>query len=180
MAVEQQANQIVPAGEGFARDFADRWQKAWNSRVPEEVTALCTEDVVWDDPITEQPERGRAAVADYLRSVWRAFPDLGFTWPEGPYASFEGIKLALHWRVTGTMLGPMNPPGFAPTGRSIELEGVDLLEIRDGLCSAYTGFFDAQSVAQQIGAAPATGSRAERIAVGFQRLLAEVERRRSR
>jgi steroid delta-isomerase-like uncharacterized protein len=175
MAVEER---VALAGERFAREFADRWQAAWNSCRPEEVTALCTDDVAWDDPLTERPERGRAAVADYLRNVWRAFPDLHFTWPEGPYASFDGIKLALHWHVTGTMLGPMDPPGFAPTGRRIELDGVDLLEIREGLCSAYTGFFDVQGVARQIGAAPAPGSRGERIAVGFQRLLAEIERRR--
>src|SRR5919201_372817 len=108
----------------------------------------------------------------------RAFADLHFTWPEGPYASFDGIKLALHWHVTGTMLGPMDPPGFAPTGRRIELDGVDLLEVRDGLCCAYTGFFDARRVAQQIGAVPASGSHAERVAVGAQRLLAAIERRR--
>ena len=105
--------------------------------------------------MTEQPERGRQAVAEYLRTVWRAFPDLTFSWPEGPYASFQGIKLALHWRVTGAMLGPIDPPGFAPTGRRIDLEGVDLLEIRDGLCCSYQGFFDRQAVAQQVGAAPA-------------------------
>jgi steroid delta-isomerase-like uncharacterized protein len=175
MAVEQTAE---AAGKRFARDFADRWQEAWNARVPDRVTEMCTEDVTWEDPLTERSERGREAVADYLRAVWRAFPDLTFTWPEGPYASFTGIKLALHWRVTGTMLGPMDPPGFAATGRLIELEGVDLIEIRDGLCAAYTGFFDVQKVAQQIGAAPAPGSRSERVAVGFQRLLAEIERRR--
>jgi steroid delta-isomerase-like uncharacterized protein len=177
MAVQQET---VTAGERFARDFADRWQKAWNSRDSDQVTALCTEDIVWDDPVTEQPERGRKAVADYLRSLWRAFPDLEFMWPEGPFASFHGIKLALHWRVTGTMLGLMDPPGFAPTGRRIHLEGVDLLEIRDGLCCSYQGFFDTQAVAQQVGAAPARGSQTERMAVGAQRLLAAIERRRRR
>ena len=168
------------AGERFAQEFASHWQAAWNARIPERVTAMCTEDVRWEDPLTEQPQRGKVAVADYLRSVWRAFPDLTFTWPEGPYASFSGVKLALHWSVIGTMKGPMDPPGFAATGRRIALDGVDPIEVRDGLCSAYTGFFDVQAVARQIGAAPAQGSRAERVAVGFQRLAAEIARRRAR
>jgi steroid delta-isomerase-like uncharacterized protein len=186
VAVEQKAGQrpaekrtaetTATVDESFARDFADRWQKAWNSHDPAEVVALCTEDVIWDDPLTESPERGRAAVTEYLLAVWRAFPDLEFTWPEGPFASFDGTKLALHWRVTGTMLGPMDPPGFAPTGRRIELEGVDLLELRDGLTCAYTGFFDARGVAQQIGALPAPGSRAERVAAAVQRLVARGQR----
>jgi steroid delta-isomerase-like uncharacterized protein len=166
----------VPFSEQFARDFADRWQVAWNSRRPEEVTALCTEDVVWDDPLTEQPERGRPAVAEYLRSVWTTFPDLEFTWPEGPYCSFDGTKLACHWSVTGTMLGAVDP-GFAPTGRRVEADGVDLLELRDGLVCHYAGFFDGRGMAQQIGVLPAPGSRAERLAVRFQRLGARLGRR---
>jgi steroid delta-isomerase-like uncharacterized protein len=179
MAVTEKASsRAASIDEHDARDFADRWQKAWNSRVPERVTSLCTEDVLWDDPLTEQPERGRAAVAEYLRAVWRAFPDLEFSWPEGPYASFEREKLALHWHVTGTMLGPMDPPGFAPTGRRAEHDGVDLLELRDGLVCAYTGFFDARGFAQQIGVMPASGSVGERVAVALQRLSTRIRGQR--
>lgn len=169
----------TPVGEEFARNFADRWQKAWNSCDAAQVVALCTEDVVWDDPLTEKPERGRDAVAAYLRSVWLALPDLRFTWPEGPYASFDGVKLALHWRVTGTMLGRMDPPGFAPTGKAFQIEGVDLLELRDGLVCAYCGLFDVRDVAQQIGALPAAGSRGERLAVRAQNLAVRLRRRRN-
>ena len=180
MAVQGTTEAVTQASssEQFARDFADRWQRAWNSCIPERVTELCTEDVLWDDPLTERPEQGRAAVADYLRGVWVAFPDLTFSWPEGPYASFDGVKLALHWHVTGTMLGGMDPPGFAPTGKRMELDGVDLLVLRDGLVCAYQGFFDVRSVAQQIGAMPATGSQGERLAVAAQRLAASIARRR--
>lgn len=175
MTVEQTANRqtatpVLP-GEQFAREFAERWQQAWNSRVPERVTQLCSEDIVWDDPITDGPERGHEAVASYLRSVWRTFPDLTFTWPEGPYASFEGIKLALHWRMTGTMLGPAEPQGFAPTGRRMEAEGVDLIELRDGLACTYQGFFDGRGIAQQVGVLPGAGSAAERLGVGIHNLL---------
>ncbi len=172
-----EAGAATPLEEQFARDFADRWQKAWNSLVPEQVTALCTEDVLWEDPLTERPERGRDAVAEYLRSTWTTFPDLRFSWPEGPYASFDGTKLALHWHVVGTMLGPMQPPGFAPTGRRAELDGVDLLELRDGLVCAYSGFFDVRGVAQQLGVLPGPGSPGERIAVALQKLTTEVARR---
>ena len=101
MATAQTVTGSAPADEKFARDFAERWQQAWNSHVPDRVTQLCTEDVAWDDPLTDQPLRGRAAVAEYLTSAWRTFPDLTFTWPEGPYTSFEQVKLACHWRVTG-------------------------------------------------------------------------------
>jgi steroid delta-isomerase-like uncharacterized protein len=169
---------VTNIDELFVRDFAERWQKAWNSHVPEQVTSLCVEDVTWDDPLTERPERGRAAVAEYLREVWRAFPDLEFSWPESPYASVDRERLALHWHASATMLGPIDPPGFAPTGRRAEFDGVDLLELRDGLVCDYTGFFDVRGVAQQVGAIPASGSAAERVAVALQRLSARIGRRR--
>jgi steroid delta-isomerase-like uncharacterized protein len=174
----REAGGSVALTEEVARDFADRWQVAWNTRRPEEVTALCTDDVVWDDPLTDGPERGKAAVAAYLESTWRTFPDLEFTWPEGPFCSYERTKLACHWRVTGTMLGPADP-GFAPTGRRVEADGVDLLELRDGLVCDYVGFFDARRMAQQIGVLPPAGSRAERLAVRLQRLGARLGRRGS-
>jgi steroid delta-isomerase-like uncharacterized protein len=166
----------VPLAEEFARDFAERWQVAWNSRRPEEVTALCTDDVIWDDPVTERPERGKAAVAAYLEATWQTFPDLTFTWPEAPFCSYDGAKLACHWSVTGTMLGSIDP-GFAPTGRSVQADGVDLLELRDGLVCNYAGFFDARGMAQQLGVLPPPGSRAERLAVRLQRLGARFSRR---
>jgi steroid delta-isomerase-like uncharacterized protein len=179
MAVrETRASGAASIDEHYARDFADRWQKAWNSRDPEQVTSLCTSDVLWDDPLTERPERGRAAVADYLRGVWRAFPDLEFSWPEGPYASLGHERLALHWHLAGTMLGAMDPPGFAPTGRRAELDGIDLLELRDGLVCAYTGFFDVRGIAQQIGVLPASGSAGERVAVALQRLTSRIRGRK--
>jgi steroid delta-isomerase-like uncharacterized protein len=180
VALEQAARpgvRQVPLTEEAARDFAERWQIAWNSRRAEEVVALCTDDVLWEDPLTERPEQGKPAVTAYLESTWRTFPDLDFTWPEGPYCSFEQTKLACHWHVTGTMQGPVEPEGFAPTGRRVEADGVDLLELRDGLVCHYVGFFDARGMAQQIGVMPARGSRAERIAVKLQRLGARIGRR---
>jgi hypothetical protein len=72
------------------------------------------------------------------------------------------------------MQGPVEPEGFAPTGRRVEADGVDLLELREGLVCSYVGFFDARGMAQQIGVMPARGSRAERIAVKLQRLGARI------
>jgi steroid delta-isomerase-like uncharacterized protein len=167
----------VPVSEEDALAFAERWQDAWNSRDPHQVAAYCTDDVVWADALTEGPERGKAAVIAYLDSLWRTFPDLKFDWPEVPYCSYDKTKLACHWHVTGTMLGPVEPEGFAPTGRRIDAEGTDLLELRDGLVCNYHGFFDARGMAQQIGVLPARGSRAEWIAVRIQRLASRVGRR---
>jgi steroid delta-isomerase-like uncharacterized protein len=160
-----------------AREFAGRWQTAWNSRRPDEVLALCTQDVAWEDPLTEGRERGSAAVQRYLESMWGAFPDMELTWTEAPLCSIEAGRIACRWRMTGTMLGSLEPQGFAPTGRHLDAEGIDLFELREGLVGSYEGFFDARAMAQQLGLLPATGSAAERVAVAAQRITARVARR---
>jgi steroid delta-isomerase-like uncharacterized protein len=168
----------VPLTAEVARAFAERWLTAWNSRRSEAVLVLCTDDVRWDDPLTEQTERGKAALAHYLQSLWETFPDLEMEWREEPFLSLGGARVVFHWRMSGTMRGPLEPQGFAPTGRSLDAEGIDVFELRDGLVCSYTGFFDARGMAQQIGLLPATGSHAERLAVTAQRLSARIERRR--
>jgi SnoaL-like polyketide cyclase len=99
-------------------------------------------------------------------------------WRQEPFLSAGEARVVFHWRMTGTMRGPLEPLGFAPTGRSLDAEGIDVFELRDGLVCSYTGFFDARGMAQQIGLMPASGSHAERLSVAAQRLSARIERRR--
>ena len=160
-----------------ARSFADSWRAAWNSRNPVEVLALCAPAVEWNDPLTFGQERGADAVRSYLESLWTAFPDMELDWVEAPLCSLDVGRVACRWRMTGTMLGPLEPQGFAPTGRRLDAQGIDLFGLSDGVVETYEGFFDARAMAQQIGLLPATGSAAERVAVAAQRISARVVRR---
>ncbi|MGH2978035.1 MAG: ester cyclase [Solirubrobacterales bacterium] len=150
---------------------------AWNSRGPDQVLALCAPDVLWHDPLTDGREQGPRAVRRYLESLWTAFPDMKLEWVEAPLCSLDAGRVACRWRMTGTMLGSLEPPGFAPTRRHLDAEGIDVFALADGLVRGYEGFFDARAMAQQIGLLPATGSVAERIAVTLQRITARVARR---
>jgi hypothetical protein len=98
-------------------------------------------------------------------------------WVEPPLCSLDAGRVACRWRMTGTMLGPLEPQGFAPTGRSLDAEGIDVFDLRDGVAQGYEGFFDARAMAQQLGLLPASGSAAERVAVAAQRITARVARR---
>jgi hypothetical protein len=108
----------------FLDDFAHRWLAAWNAHDAEALSALCTEDVEFFDPAI-QTVRGRPAVADWVRKCVRAFPDYRFEEPEPPYPSRDRQKAIAPWRMLATNTGPLDPPGFAPTGRSVVIEGVD-------------------------------------------------------
>ena len=165
------------ARERFARDLAAQWAAAWGSREPDRILALCTEDVVWDDPVFPRSVRGRDPARDYLESLFRAFPDLEFALPVEPFAPLDGERLVLHWDREGTMLGPLAPPGYEATGRRVAFDGVDVLDLREGLVSYVRSRPDARLM-QQIGALPFAGSAAERLGVLAQRLQARRMRRR--
>jgi predicted ester cyclase len=105
------------------------------------------------------------------------FPDLAFTLHEPPMIGLEGPRAAQVWRMTGTMLGPDSWAGFAPTGKRIEVDGVDVYEFRDGLVAHYRGRYDLSEVARQLGLAPARGSRPERTLAFLQRTSMRFRRR---
>ena len=96
-----------------------------------------------------------------------------FSWPERAYSADNGNRLALHWHLEATMLGEMNPPGFAATGKRFITNGVDLLHLKEGRVAWYQGFFDRQSAAEQLGIMPSPGSRIEKLMVGVQRLASK-------
>ena len=54
----------------------------------------------------------------------------------------EDDRCGVQWRLTGTFAGPGRFGGVAPTGNPIELEGFDLLTVRDGLIQSNDAFTD--------------------------------------
>jgi hypothetical protein len=79
----------------------------------------------------------------------------------------------------GTMTGPIEPPGFAPTGRTMEVEGVDVWRMRDGRIARSRAYYDLDDLARQLGIAPARGSAGEKAVAALQRLQARIMRRRA-
>jgi steroid delta-isomerase-like uncharacterized protein len=159
--------------------FCARYLAAWNGHDATAMADLVADDVVWEDPALPAPARGVAAVQEFMRTAWVTFPDLHFDETDAPHCTFEGAQVAWRWRMRGTMTGPIEPPGFAPTGRRMEVEGVDLWTLRDGRIARYRAFYDMNDVARQLGIAPAPGSTGEKAVAALQRLQARVMRRRA-
>jgi steroid delta-isomerase-like uncharacterized protein len=158
------------------RAFAERYAAAWNERDVDAMAGLLTADIVWSDPALPMPALGIPAVQEFMRASFRTFPDLQFSEPDPPHFTVDGELVAWAWRMEGTMSGPADPPGFAPTGRKMRVDGVDLWTIHDGRIARYRAFYDALDLARQLGIMPASGSRAERVAVALQRLQARFQR----
>ena len=89
----------------------------------------------------------------------------------------SGDVVLWRWYMEGTQRGPIEPPGFAATGRRIRVDGVDQWTMRDGRIALYRAFYDMNDVARQLGIVPAPGSAAERGMVALQRLQARLGRR---
>ena len=158
------------------RAFVGRYLAAWNGCDPDAMARLITDDIFWVDPALPVPARGVPAVQEFMRASCRAFPDLRFGEPDPPALAVTGDVVLWGWYMEGTHRGPLDPPGFAPTGRHMRVDGFDQWTMRDGQIARYRAFYDMNDVARQLGIVPAPGSRAERGMVVLQRLQARLGR----
>jgi steroid delta-isomerase-like uncharacterized protein len=164
----------APSAE-WIRDFLGRWLDAWNSHEADRVLAFLTEDVEIRDDSWPKTMHGHDDVREFLQALWRATPDMTFELIAGPYVIRGQPRASFHWRGRGTFTGPMDPPGFAPTGRGWEVDGVDFQEYRDGRIAKLRVVFDLMTVSRQLGVMPASGSRSERAMAAAQRGVIRVQ-----
>ncbi len=102
-------------------------------------------------------------VREFIGELVGAMPDLNM---QVVSTTSEGECCGVQWRLTGTFAGPEHFGGIAPTGNPIELEGFDLLTVRDGLIQANDAFTDSMTFARQVGMMPPQGSNAEKRLTG--------------
>lgn len=159
------------------RAFVERYVAAWNDCDTGAMAQLITDDIVWADPAMPEPARGVPAVQEFMRTSFRAFPDLHFGEPDPPVLAISGEEVLWGWYMEGTHRGRIDPPGFAATGRRMRVDGVDQWTMRDGRIALYRAFYDMNDVARQLGIVPPPGSGAERGMVALQRLQARLGRR---
>jgi glyoxylase-like metal-dependent hydrolase (beta-lactamase superfamily II)/predicted ester cyclase len=101
---------------------------------------------------------GPEGLREFVGGLIGAIPDLRV---EIVSTTSEADRCALHWRFSGTFAGPRSFNGIAPTGDRMELEGVDVLSVRDGLIQSNDAFTDTMAIPRQIGMMPPLGSPAE-------------------
>jgi hydroxyacylglutathione hydrolase len=100
------------------------------------------------------PEGVRAFIGELIG----ALPDLSM---QVLSTTSEGDRCGVQWRLTGTFAGPGGFAGVAPTGSPVQLEGFDLLTVRDGVIQSNDAFSDSMTFARQIGMLPPQDSSAE-------------------
>jgi steroid delta-isomerase-like uncharacterized protein len=159
----QQETRTEGVDAAWVADFAQEWLAAWNSHEPDRLLALMTDDIVYDDTAWPTTMHGHDDVHAFLDHAWRGIPDMRFEIHAGPFVHPHEPRAAFWWNGTGTHTGPIDPPGLAPTGRSLAFDGADFHEYRDGKVARLRIIFDMSAVMRQLGVLPEAGSREERL-----------------
>jgi len=116
----------------------------------------------------------------WFAALFAAFPDFEF---EVLDLMATGEKAAVRWRARGSFTGSESFEGLAPNGASVEVQGCDVLTVRDGLIQRNDAYMNAADMARQLGALPPQGSLPEKAMTGAlnlkTRLVGFVRARRA-
>jgi len=118
---------------------------------------------------------GRDAIVAFFNEMFVAVPDARL---EVRRVVASGDVAAVEWTIRGTFNGGAFQ-GIQPTGKSVEIEGVDVIEVRDGLQYRNSIYYDGATFARQIGMLPALGSRSDRAMLTAFNVLTRLRPRRS-
>ena len=108
---------------------------------------LIAPDHVNHDPTAPDVPSGPGGIKQLISMYRSAFPDLHFETGE---MICEGDTVAHRWTLTGTHEGEMM--GVEPTGRKVEVSGVEMNHVENGRITASWTVSDAMGLMKQLGA----------------------------
>jgi predicted ester cyclase len=111
---------------------------------------------------------------EWFGGLFRAVPDLRM---EILDVLATGEKVAVRWRATGTFDGDASFEGLRPNGAKVDLQGCDVLAIRNGRIRRNDAYTNGSQLARQLGALPAQGSFAERASTALVNLKTRLKKR---
>lgn len=145
MDITATASSQVERNKALMRRFYVEFWNEGNVAFADEVIA---EDLVHDQMPGEWP-RGREGFKRLVETWRTAFPDLN---EEVEFVLGDGDRVLSRFRLTGTHLGPFY--GVAPTGRRVDVQGVDVARIVDGIIVEYFYHEDTLGLFRQLGRFP--------------------------
>ena len=119
--------------------------------------AFVSDDAV-DDFVAIGEFRGRPAIRGFFDELLTAFPDFEMT-VERVVA--DRSTAVVQWHAAGIFSGGKFQ-GIEPTGKNVEIRGVDIMDITEGCVVHNTIYYDGAAFARQIGMLPRGGSGGDR------------------
>jgi predicted ester cyclase len=117
------------------------------------------------DPSGEGPIHGLVHLRQgdnyrpWFDNLFRAFPDWNF---EVLNLIADEEMAAVEWRATATFNGTAKFEGMEPNGAKLDVQGCDVVTVRDGKITHLDAYSSGTEIARQLGALPPQGSVAER------------------
>lgn len=103
----------------------------------------------------------------WFANLFQAFPDFHF---EILDVVATGEKAAVRWRARGTFTGSVKFEGLEANGAAVDVQGCDVLTIREGRIQRNDAYMNGAEMARQLGALPPVGSAAEKAAIALANL----------
>jgi steroid delta-isomerase-like uncharacterized protein len=128
-----------------------------------------------DDFVAIGEIRGPGGVRDFFRGLFAAFPNFAMTVDR---IVADESSAVVQWHATGTFTGGAFQ-NILPTGRGVEIRGVDVMEISGGLIQHNTIYYDGATFARQVGLLPPQGSRADRALISAFNAKTKLRQRRA-
>lgn len=119
---------------------------AWNAHDGDALVRLFAPEGTYEDPTTRGPIPC-AHLPNLLNLLTAAFPDLRF---ECVSETGTDTLRAVEWIMHGHNLGAFRP-GLNPTQQPVALKGVDVFEVSGDHIRSVRGYFDQQSLFEQMG-----------------------------
>ncbi|HWZ60837.1 MAG TPA: ester cyclase [Gemmatimonadaceae bacterium] len=126
------------------------YEEIWNQRDFDALMRSATNDCEVTAIPFDQTLRGQSGYRQWGESWATAFPD-GRVEIKRVMATDDAVVLEFIGR--GTHTGPLSTPSgtIPPTGKTVELQLCDVLEIRDGGVRRARSYFDAATLMRQLG-----------------------------
>jgi steroid delta-isomerase-like uncharacterized protein len=138
-----------------ALDIVSEYSAALMARDEGRMKALRTADFVLDwvyaDAFENPPSSAEETHAFW--SAWfKGFPEMDY---EVTRTIAAETVVVTQWVFTGTNAGSLGPPAFGwhlePTGRAIQLRGVSIYDVGDGLIQRETTYMDLATLMVELG-----------------------------
>ncbi len=129
--------------------YAETINDAWNSHDINKVISFYAPEYVGADIGQASLLRGHDGLRAMLENYWKAFPDLRFVIMD---TVIQDSRIAILWLGEGTHQGTfMNIP---PTGRKVEVRGVSIVDVEDGLVVRGQYIWDLAGMLRHMGLLP--------------------------
>ena len=140
---------------GEAREVLDRLTEAVMRGQVDELPNLYADEATMVTPDAGEV-RGRNAIAEYLETFSRAFPDA--SWEALSQLEVGDTAIDEGWFI-GTHTGPLATPTgetIPATGKRVRLRECDVATVENGRITSHRFYFDQMDFLEQLGLAPET------------------------